>query len=174
MSRVRPIILVGLSGAGKSTVARLVAPLLETAWIDIDDRVIARAGKSIAELFAEQGEGHFRELEQQEMLGAVAEPPQVIAAGAGWVAEPGNLGAVTPAAFVVYLSIGIAEAARRLTGVADRPLLAGSALGERLAAQLAAREGWYRQADIEISVDGASPEMAAAAVVAAARQYGGW
>ena len=174
MSRVRPIILVGLSGAGKSTAARLAAPLLGTGWIDLDDRISARAGKSIAELFAEQGEGHFRALEQQEMLGAIAEPPQVIAAGAGWVAEPGNLGAVTPAAFVVYLSIGVAEAARRLAGVADRPLLAGTTLGERLAGQLAVREGWYRQADIEISVDGVSPEMAAEAIVAAAKHYGGW
>jgi shikimate kinase len=174
MNRRRPIILIGLTGVGKSTIAKLVAPILETGWIDLDARVVKRAGKSINEVFAQEGEPFFRRMEQEEMLSAVTGKPQVIAAGAGWAAQPGNLAAVTPAAFVVYLSIGIGEAARRLIAVHDRPLLAGAALEERLSEQLHARERWYRKADIEISVVGATPEMAAEGVAAAARQYGGW
>ena len=100
--------------------------------------------------------------------------PEVIAAGAGWVAQPGNLAAVTPAAYVIYLSVGVAEAADRLTAATDRPLLAGGAVAALLQAQLVARESWYRRADREISVAGRSAEMAAAEVALAARQFAGW
>lgn len=154
--------------------AERVAPILDTSWCDLDARIMLRAGKSINDLFADEGEARFRELEQELMRDAVAGGPKVIAAGAGWAAQPGNLAAVTPTAYVIYLSIGVAEAACRLARATDRPLLAGGATEQRLKEQLTVRESWYRMADTEISVASASIEMAAEVVAAAARQYAGW
>ena len=148
--------------------------MLGASWCDLDARIVARAGKSIKNLFADEGGVRFRDLERQLMSEAVAGNPRIIAAGAGWAAQPGNLDAVAPQAFVIYLSIGVAEAAARLAGATDRPLLAGESTAARLTEQLASREPWYRRAEVEISVAGMSADLAAAAVATAARQYAGW
>jgi shikimate kinase len=167
-------VLVGLPGAGKTSVAPHAARLLESPWCDIDVRVVTRARQSIAEIFAAHGEDHFRELERQAMEAALAEAPQVIATGGGWAAEAGNLDALAGRALVIYLSLAPAEAARRLAGTSDRPMLVTGAPEERLTELLVARERWYRLADIEIAAGDASPETVAAGVAVAARQYGGW
>lgn len=166
--------LIGLPGAGKTSVAPHAARLLESPWCDIDQRIVVQARQSIADIFATRGEAHFRDLERTAMEAALAEDPQVIATGGGWAAEPGNLGAVTGRALVIYLSLAPAEAARRLAGSIDRPLLAIGAPDQRMAELLAAREYWYRLADIEIAAGDASPEAVAASVAIAGRQYGGW
>jgi shikimate kinase len=170
----RPIVLIGLSGAGKTTVAPQAARLLDAPWCDLDQRIEARAGKPIAELFATHGEMHFRTLEAAAMTQALAEPPQVVAAGGGWAAEPGNVAAIGGRALLIYLSLDPAEAARRVAGNSDRPLLDRGSPAAQLAEQFHARERWYRLADIEIAVGQAAPDAVAASVVVAARQYGGW
>ena len=131
-------------------------------------------GRPINELFAVDGERRFREMEREQMHSALGEPPQVIAAGGGWAAEPGNLAAIAGRALVIYLAIDPLEAARRLASSASRPLLAGPDLAVKLTELFAARERWYRLADIEVPAGGASPEVVAAGVAAAARHYGGW
>jgi shikimate kinase len=167
-------VLIGLPGAGKTSVAPHAARLLETSWCDLDQRIVAQAGRSIAEIFAGHGEPHFRELERQAMESALGEAPQVIAAGAGWAAESGNLDGLGGRALVVYLSVAPAEAARRLAGSIDRPMLGSDAREARMVELLQARERWYRLADIEIASGDAAPESVAESVAVAARQYGGW
>jgi shikimate kinase len=167
-------VLIGLPGAGKTSVAPHAARLLESSWCDIDDRVVVAARQSVAEIFATHGESYFRELERNAMESALAEAPQVIATGGGWAAQGGNLDAVAGRALIVYLSVAPAEAARRLAGSTDRPMLAIGEPGARLAELLRAREPWYRLADIEIASGDAAPESVAASVAVAARQYGGW
>jgi shikimate kinase len=167
-------VLIGLPGAGKTSVAPHVARLLESSWCDIDQRVVAAARQSVADIFAAHGEAHFRELERQAMESALAEVPQVIATGGGWAAEDGNLAAVAGRALVVYLSVAPAEAARRLAGSTDRPMLANGTAEARLAELLQARERWYRLADIEVASGSAAPESVAESVAVVARQYGGW
>lgn len=174
LSLRRPIILVGLPGAGKSSVAPSAAGLLNAPWCDIDHCVATAAGQSVAAIFAEHGESHFRALEREAMRQALADPPQIIAAGGGWAAEPGNLAAIAGQALVIYLSIAPEEAARRLLSTSDRPLLADELSGRRMAELLAEREHWYRLADLEIAVGTASPDVVAAGVATAARQYAGW
>lgn len=170
----RPIILIGLPGAGKTTAAPQAARLLGTVWCDLDARIVADAGKPILGIFADYGEARFRELERLAMERALAEPPQVIAAGAGWAAHPGNLAGIAHRALLIYMAITPAEAALRVARNSDRPLLAGASPEERIAALLAARNHWYQQADIEIDVGQSPPEAVAAGIVTAARQYGGW
>lgn len=174
MNARRPIILIGLPGAGKTTAAPHAAQLLNAPWCDLDERIVASAGQSIAAIFSAHGEPHFRQLERGEMLRALDEPPQVIAAGAGWVSQEGNLAAVAGRALVIYLSLMPAQAATRLAGSNDRPMLPGGAPEQRITELLAARNRWYRLADIEMDVGRSTPEDVAAGIVTAARQYGGW
>ena len=168
------MVLVGLPGAGKTTVAAQAAGLLNAPWSDLDDRICARVAKTVEAIFADEGEERFRELERAEMEEQITQAPRVIAAGAGWAACPGNLEAIAGKALVIYLSVDPAEAARRLTGTTDRPLLRGRVTEAALAELLVAREVWYRLADIEMSASNATPDRVAAAVAIAARQYGGW
>jgi shikimate kinase len=170
----RPIVLIGLSGAGKTTVAPHAARLLGAPWCDLDQRVAADAGRPIAELFATHGEAHFRTLERAAMGRALAEPAQVVATGGGWAAEPGNIAAVDGRALLIYLSLSPENAAGRLAESGDRPLLAGESLASCLTELLHARERWYRLADIEVAVGERTPEAVAASIAVAARQYGGW
>jgi shikimate kinase len=164
----RHLILVGMSGSGKSTVGKRVAELLDAAFTDIDQVVADRAGTSIAELFRTEGEARFRDLERAAMEDALAAPPQVISTGGGWIAQPGNLETARrqtrlagPAqALVICLSVRSELAAARLTGDTSRPLLAGPDPGERIAELLAEREVWYRQADAEVDASGSVDEVA--------------
>jgi shikimate kinase len=120
------------------------------------------------------GEPAFRVLERAAMAHAISEPPQVIATGGGWAAQPGNVAAVAGRALVIHLSIDPGVAALRLAGTRDRPLLAGDAASAQLRAMLDRREAWYRLADLELAAGDAPPEAIAAGVATAARQYGGW
>lgn len=166
------MILLGLPGAGKSTVARLAAELLGGASIDLDQAIAIAAGATIPELFARHGEDHFRALERQSLAEVMAGEPAIIATGGGWAAQPGNLESVAGHALTLYLSVVPEVAAERLGPAPDRPLLSGSVL-PKLRELLASRQAYYRLADLEIDASAAA-ELVAAAVATAARQYGGW
>ena len=170
----RHVILIGLPGSGKTTIAERAARILGAPWCDLDDRIVSAQGRSIAEIFRVEGEAAFRRYEQVAMAAALDEPAQVIASGGGWAAEPGNLAAAELRALLIYLSIDPADAIRRLGGAGERPLLRGNDPLEAMRALLKLREPWYRLAAIEVAVGSASPDAAAGGVATAARQYGGW
>lgn len=106
------------------------------------------------------------------MAAALAEPPQVITPGGGWAAQPGNLAAAEPVSLTIYMSVPPELAARRLGPAADRPLLAGDPV-PTLQGLLVQRASWYALAAVEVDATG-SPDVVAAGIVTAARQYGGW
>lgn len=164
----RHLILVGLSGSGKSTVGRLAAKQLRTSFSDIDELIVTGSGQPVAELFDREGEAQFRRLERAAMDRVLAAPPHVIAPGAGWVAEPGNLDAAGDA-LLIYLEISPAAAAARLAGDATRPLLSGADPVTRLTGMLRIREPWYRKAALTIPASG-PPEAIAALVAEAGRR----
>lgn len=164
----RHLILVGLSGSGKSTVGRLAAQQLRTGFSDIDELIVTGSGQPVAELFAREGEAQFRRLERAALERALAASPHVIAPGAGWIAEPGNLQTAGDA-LLIYLEISPASAAARLAGDSTRPLLSGGDPVARLTGMLKAREPWYRKAALTIPASG-SPEAVAALVAEAGRR----
>jgi len=153
----RHLILVGLPGCGKTTVGRPLAKLLSTDFTDLDELVESEAGHSISAIFDRMGEPEFRRLERAGMDHVLAGPPRLIAAGGGWMAEPGNLtSAREQGAWIVYLRVSPEVAAARLGAAAGRPLLSGEGgdLAARLRALLAARESWYLQADAQVDASG--------------------
>jgi len=170
----RHLILVGLPGAGKTTVGRLVAGTLNAPFVDLDAVLVRRMGMPIARIFGEHGEPRFREFEQEAMLAAVAEPASVIATGGGWMAQAGNLDAVRAQVFVVYLKTTVAVATRRAEEGEVRPLLQGERPEARMAALLAEREAAYLRADAVVTNDRDMPEAATAEVVWCAHTDAGW
>src|SRR5256885_16161425 len=87
------IVLIGLPGAGKSTVGRMLAERLHAGYVDIDTILIRKEGKPIAMIFAEKGEPVFRDMERKEVEAALSNEPAGMVPGGGWAGQPGKLGA---------------------------------------------------------------------------------
>ena len=117
------VVVIGPPGSGKSTVGSLVAELLGVPFHDTDAAVEATTGRSIADIFVEDGEPAFRALERAEVARAVAEEDGVVALGGGAPVDPGTR-QVLAGHTVVFLDVGIADAAKRVGFDQSRPLLA--------------------------------------------------
>ena len=166
------MVLVGLSGSGKSTVGRLVAKALGAEVRDIDARIEKRSGLTVREIFATRGggEAEFRELERLETVRALEGEPAVIVPGGGWAAQPGNLDALGERALTVYLETAAATAIGRTASEETRPLLAGVDPAAQMAALLARREPYYKKCHARVSTDAKSPDQVAREVVELARR----
>ncbi|HEX2058371.1 MAG TPA: 3-dehydroquinate synthase [Actinomycetota bacterium] len=148
------IALVGFMGAGKTTVGRALATRLGLPFVDVDALVEARAGVSIAELFAREGEPAFRRLESAVALEALRGPDAVVALGGGALGDP----AVTTAlqwATVVHLDVSFGEAMRRVGRPAARPMLQRTDPRGLFESRRAA---YQRAAAVTVSVDGRSAD----------------
>ena len=117
----RHIVLIGLPGAGKSTVGRMVADKLHAGFVDIDTILIRKEGKPISMIFAEKGEPVFREMERKEVDAALSQEPAVIVPGGGWAAQPGALDAAKPRGYFIYLKARAEVAAGRAVPSGTRP-----------------------------------------------------
>lgn len=159
MERVS-LALVGLSGAGKSTVGRLLAARLGWPLRDTDALVVARAGRSAAQIFAEDGEARFRELEANALAEALEDGPAVVATGGGIVLQAENRALLRARAWVVWLDApNDALLARLLTHDERRPLLDGINPAVHLEALRTARATLYAEvAHQHLSTAGRSPE----------------
>jgi shikimate kinase len=166
----RHLVLVGLMGAGKTSVGQRAAELLGRAFLDTDQLVEANARMGVADIFEHHGEQQFRVLERDAIEDACASPvPLVIACGGGAVLDPENRRRLRACGVVVWLRASPAVLGERVGAAAgaDRPLLAGSAPPattlERLSAQ---REPAYEgTAHVQVDTDGRSIDEVAAAVV---------
>jgi shikimate kinase len=162
------LVLVGLMGAGKTTVGRRCAQLLERDFVDTDDGVVRLAGMPVPEFFAAHGEPAFRELERQAVADVCASPaPLVIGSGGGTVVDAGNRRRLATAGFVVWLRAPVAVLTARVGDGDDRPLLAGDPHAS-LARLLAMREPAYEAlADATVDTEGRSVDEVATAVLEA-------
>lgn len=170
----RHLVLVGLPGAGKTTVGRIVAEQLDAPHIDIDAFLVRQMGMPVSQIFGKLGEAEFRSMERSAMRAALAGPPAVLMPGGGWAAQEGELEAARPTGFVIYLQCKPAVAAKRLAGGEARPLLMGGNMEEKVRTLLESREPFYLRADCTIPADQGTPEAVAAQVVQVARRDAGW
>ncbi len=168
------VLLIGLPGAGKTTVGRLVAEQLGAAFVDTDNMIVRKMQMPITRVFGEFGENKFRELEREVMSTALAGPVAVIAPGGGWAAQSGQLEAGRESCLVIYLKAMAATAANRVGGEGTRPLLVGEDPIEKMRRLLQEREPFYQKADCTIKVDLKSVAQVAGEIVTLARERAGW
>ncbi len=167
----RHVVLVGFMGAGKSTVAALIAQRLGWPCIDLDLEIEQEAGRSIADIFADEGEEVFRARETRALEGLAAREPSVIACGGGVVLKVQNRALLKELGTVVYLVVTAEEAIARVGDLTTRPLLAGA--GGTLAATqlLSARESLYRSvADLVVDTAGRTSSEVAESVLTQIRE----
>lgn len=164
---VKPVVLVGLMGVGKTTVGRIVAKRTGRTFVDTDVAIRARTGKTVRELWEEGGEAAYRRLESQAVIDTVAghDPGVVLAAAAGAVLDPAVREALATA-FVVWLRADPAVLAGRVRPGDHRPLL-GEHPGRVLAQMDAERASIYRSvADAVVGSGASGPETVADQVIA--------
>jgi shikimate kinase len=164
----RTLWLVGMMGAGKSSVGSALARRLARRFVDADAEIERAAGCTIAAIFAREGEAGFRAREREAieaLLGAEA----VVALGGGAFAQPGLAERVLAAGPVVYLRASAESLVERVGEAADRPLLAGlgrEARRARLVQLLAERAAAYARASLVVDTDGLSVEEVVEATLA--------
>ena len=159
----KPIVLIGMMGAGKSTVGARLAARLELQFFDLDDQIEQRLNKTVREIFASQGEEAFRKTERETLQELVAEHDAVIALGGGSLQGGKTIDLLRRTGRLVYLQTSADELEKRLRVDVSRPLLQSDTGGvsrlETLSALLAAREQHYMQADIIINTNHKTPEQ---------------
>ena len=162
------ITLTGFMGSGKTTVGKVLADFLGCPFMDLDDLVVKKAGKSIPDIFAQDGEPAFRQLEAQVLRKTVekyAESTAVLALGGGAVLAPASAALLHEKTVCIYLRATLDTLIARLAGeTAGRPLADAS-----LADRLASREPIYEEtAHVIIDTDGLSPDEVADEIIISA------
>lgn len=165
------IVLIGPMGAGKTTVAALLAARLGTSVRDTDHDVEATAGRTIADIFVDDGEAAFRAMEREAVATAVATHDGVLALGGGAVMDPGTR-ELLAGHDVVFLRVGLSDAVKRVGLGTSRPMLLGN-VRSRIKTLLDERTPVYESvATLVVDTDGRSPEDVAEQIMAALARKG--
>jgi shikimate kinase len=169
----RPIILVGLMGAGKTRVGRRLAERLDLPFLDTDHEIEAETGKTIAELFAHIGEPAFREGERRTIARLMLRPASIIATGGGAFIDPRTRADMLESGLVVWLRADLDTLVARTARSNKRPLLNGVDREAKLAELMALRYPVYAEAHLTVESRHGPVEQTVNAVLAALRHYCG-
>lgn len=164
------LVLIGYRATGKTTLARLLAAGLGWSWIDADVEIEQRAGKSIARIFAEDGEPAFRDLEAHVIADLCREDRLVLAAGGGAVLREESRRAMRRDGVVVWLTARpetiLARMTADVTTAGRRPDLTNRAPLDEIVELLGRREPIYRQSShFAVDTEGKEPEQLAAEIL---------
>ncbi|MFR0609304.1 shikimate kinase [Limosilactobacillus mucosae] len=160
------LILIGFMGSGKTTISRMLGKMLNAPVTDLDDEIVRRAGMTIPDIFAQNGEEYFRQLEHDTLADIIKSDQGILATGGGTPMRPDNLTILkntsTP---VVLLKASATETLRRIGGDSGRPL--AKSLDEKGIADLQAQRqvNYDACADLTIKTDGLSPAVIAEEIV---------
>lgn len=168
MSGAQQIVLVGLSGVGKSSVGAVLAERLGWPLLDTDDLVTEREGRTPAQLITAGGEAAFRKMEERVVVEAARTVPAVIATGGGAILSARSRRSLGERGFLCYLDATSHKIAERLKGsphASERPLLRGN-IERRLAELDGERRPFYNHADAWIPVQALTPDLAASRILA--------
>jgi len=150
------IVLIGFMGSGKSTTGKRLADKMNYEFIETDDLIVEKAGKSIKDIFADIGEEGFRKLESEVIVDVASKDGVVISCGGGVVLDENNIGALRASSTILCLGVKLESVMKRVGGDDSRPLLKDA---EKL---YASREGLYEKyADFTFDTDGLTAEEVA-------------
>jgi shikimate kinase len=169
----RSIVLVGMMGAGKSSVGRRLANRLGLTFVDADIEIEAAAGMSIADIFAAHGEAYFRSGEARVIARLLEGGPQVMATGGGAIMNPDTRALIRGKAVSIWLDAEYDVLLRRVKRRTDRPMLKTADPAETLRRLLDERSPVYGQADLSIrSRDAPHDTIVSEAIAALAGHFG--
>ncbi len=163
------VILVGFMGAGKSVCGRLLARRLGRCFVETDDMIVAREGRSIPEIFRDAGEERFRQLEGDAIESLKLKSGDVIATGGGMPCRDGRMELLRELGTVVWLDGDVRELTARASRVGQRPMLEGRAMAE-IEALYRSRQPYYRRAHITIDTTGIGADQVVARILSALRE----
>jgi len=156
------VVLVGFMGSGKTSVGRLLARRLGYVFEDMDRRIERRAGRTIAEIFRDEGEEAFRAMEHEEALALSRLRDRVVAAGGGAFARPETRALLQQGALTVWLRCDLERILTRVPADGSRPLAGNRAI---MRALLAEREPSYRMADVAVEASAGTPREVADRII---------
>ncbi len=179
VSRRDRVYLTGFMGSGKSTIGPILANTIGYDFVDIDKLIESREGKTVNEIFREEGESHFRKLERTLIGELSLRRGMVISLGGGTVTDPDTFHAISTTGILIYLKVTPEQLYRRLHHRTDRPLLsdaegnrlADEVLRERIRILYEAREPIYSRADIVVPTDDVRVGLTVDAIVKRLNQF---
>jgi len=162
------VVLVGFMGAGKSVCGRLLARRLGRCFVETDDMIVAREGRSIPEIFRDEGEERFRQLETETLDALTLKSGDVIATGGGLPCREGRMERLRELGTVVWLDGDVHQLLERARRVGNRPMLDGRS-GDEIEELYRARRPYYGKAHLTIDTTGRSVDQVVSLVLAALR-----
>lgn len=151
------VVLIGPPGSGKTTVGRALAALMGVELRDTDEAIEGHQGKSISDIFMDDGEPRFRELERAEVAASLASHTGVLSLGGGAVMDPATAASLTGHR-VAFLDVGIADAAKRVGFDRSRPLLAVNPRAQWVRMMDARRPTYEHLATFTVHTAGRAPQ----------------
>lgn len=171
-SEAKSIVLVGLMGAGKSTIGRRLAARLALPFVDADGEIETASGLTVAEIFERFGEAHFRDGERRVIARLIDGERKVLATGGGAFIQPETRALILARAVAVWLDADIATLAARVARRGGRPLLKDRDPAEALAELAAIRNPIYAEAPLRVASHAAPHETTVEAILAALAAHG--
>ena|ERR1041385_9253537 len=165
MRQIHNIALIGFMGAGKSSVGQIIAAQLHFTFLDTDHVIESRTGKTINEIFAQQGEPAFRELEKKIVDELASRKKTIISTGGGLPASAANMASLKTHSLTVCLWASPEKIWERVRTQTHRPLLNEADPLAKIRSLLAEREPFYRQADVLVNTEMRSAKDVAQQVI---------